>query len=184
MRKHVQFIFITLLSLMYSCTDNKKSQLENATDDPNNLAGKNTYMNPVDGKIYSFSSTAVTSTSTKINSDRFVNTNITPTSLVLLTSKSKIEGIIGFDKLASFVSSTDSVFIEELSSSKEIGKIIVQYTLYAHKKPEISLSYDGDFSNKTLQNVSDKLESFCTKQRTIKDTCVFQNVFEINKPRK
>lgn len=49
MKQPLLYIALTLFT---SCTENNTSNQINATNNPDSLTGKNTYVNPVDGNTY------------------------------------------------------------------------------------------------------------------------------------
>jgi hypothetical protein len=177
--KKTAFLFSLLLISIASCSGNKTQQLQNATSNPDSLIGKNTYVNPNDGKTYT--SEGAFKEYSPEGGVMPSSGNVRPVNIVLLTNQNELESIVGIDNLANFIKGADEVVKKELTNTKEAGRIMIQYTLYVHKKPDISLSYDGNFLKKDLQRVSDKLEKYSANNRIKRDSCIFQNIYEVNK---
>jgi hypothetical protein len=179
MKQPLLYIALTLFT---SCTENNTSNQINATNNPDSLTGKNTYVNPVDGNTY------YTNGEFK---DYTPEGDIKPASgpiqlsnVVLLTEQNKIPDIIPVEKLANFIKGVDTVVIKELTGVKESGQIILQFTLYSDKKTMVQLSYNGDFKTKNLEGVSEKVKQFSLNTRTYKDSCIFQSLYSVNQEQK
>ena len=170
------------LTLLTSCFENKTSKQNTVTSNPDSLAGKSTYVNPADGKTYS--TDGKYKEYTPEGGVKSVSGPVQPLNVVLLTDQKKIPSIINIDKLADFIKGVDNIAIKELSSVKESGQFILQFTLYSDKKPKVNLSYKGELKTKDLNELSQKVEQFSLDTRTEKDSCIFQSVYGVNEKEK
>jgi hypothetical protein len=180
--KQTIFYIVLALTLLSSCSENKTSKQNSATSNPDSLAGKSTYVNPADGKSYSTDGKFK-----EYNAEGGVKSEsgpVQPLNVVLLTDQKKIPSIINIDKLADFIKGVDNIAIKELSSVKESGQFILQFTLYSDKKPKVKLSYKGDLKANDLNEVSQKVEQFSLDTRTDKDSCIFQSFYGVNEKHK
>jgi hypothetical protein len=167
----------TLLAILFSCSENKAGNQQLATNDPDSLTGKRTYVNPVDNKTYT----------TEGEFQEYqpeggvipVDARVQP-KIVLLTDQEAIAGMIDIEKLANFIKGENEIVIKQFHTAKEKGQLIVQYTLHADEKAAFVISYNGDFKRKDLAEVSNKIEQYSNTIRTQKDSCVFQCVYSIN----
>lgn len=173
-------VYIALaLALLSSCTENNNNaKPTTATSNPDSLAGKSTYVNPADGKTYT--TDGEYKKYTPEDGVKKVSGPVQPLNVVLLTDQSAIPAIINIDKLADFIKGVDNVVIKDLATVKDSGQIILQFTLYAHKKPGLVLSYKGNFKNVQLNELSQKVDLYGKDIRTQKDSCIFQSVYGVN----
>jgi len=167
-----------LLSLLISCSENKPTEQSTATNNPDSLAGKSTYVNPVDNKSYTtdgqFKEYTPEGGVTRVEGP------VQPLNVVLLTDQQLLPNIISIEKLADFIKGADTVVIKQLTPVKESGQVLIQYTLYANKKPTIGISYKGTIQPKDITAVSNKIEQYSDHIRTQRDSCIFQCIFGIN----
>jgi hypothetical protein len=177
MRQKTFYIGLAL-ALITSCSENKTSKQNTVTGNPDSLAGKNTYVNPADGKTYYTNGKFKEYTPEGVV--KSVSGPVQPLYGVLLTDQKTIRSIINIDKLANFMKGVDKIAIKELSSVKESGQFILQFTLYSDKKPKVDLSYKGELKTKDLNKLSGKVEQFSLDTRTEKDSCIFQSVYGVN----
>jgi len=166
------------LALLSSCAQNKTVTPITATSNPDSLAGKSTYVNPADGKTYT--TDGEYKKYTPEDGVKTANGPVQPLNVVLLTEESKIPAIINIDKLADFIKGVDTVVIKNLTGIKESGQIILQFTLYADKKPKQTISFKGNFKSTNLNTLSQKVDQYSADTRTQKDSCIFQTVYGVN----
>jgi len=142
------------------------------------LNGKSSYVNPVDGKVYSTDSGFK-----KYEPDAGIkpaNGPVKTLNIVLLTDQNKLENIIGVKKLASFIKSTDSIVYSQFSEAKEKGEILVQFTLYSDKKPKVEVSFSGSIDTLYLRRAVTEINNRSSQARTLKDSCVYQSHYGVN----
>jgi hypothetical protein len=176
--RQITFYSGLALLVLISCSENKTSNQNAVTNNPDSLAGKSTYENPADGKTYS--TDGKYKEYTPEDGVKPVSGPVQPLNVILLTDQNKIPGIISIDKLADFIKDIDNTVIKELAGVKEKGQIILQFTLYADKKPKVGLSYKGDLKTENLNKVSQKVEQSSLGIRTEKDSCMFQSHYGVN----
>lgn len=154
------------------------SKNHNIANDPDNLEGNNTYVNPVDGKVYQtdgqFKKHEPAGETKKYEGP------VQPTGLVLLTQESEIPRVIGIRPLVQIVKEIDAIVVEELAESKDLGRIVIQCTLYHDQSGQISLAYEGQVNNEYLNKIYHRVQDYCADKYTRRDTCVFQQVYSIN----
>jgi hypothetical protein len=167
-----------LLTLLMACTENKPTKQSAATDNPDSLTGKSTYVNPVDNKTYTtsgqFEEYAPEGGVQKVDGP------VQMLKIVLLTDQQQLPDIINIEKLANFIKGADTVVFRQFTGVKDSGQVLVQFTLHANKKPTIGISYSGTIQAKDLKAVSNKIEQYSSNTRTQKDSCIFQCLYGIN----
>jgi hypothetical protein len=175
--KKALLVSVTLLTILSSYSENKPANQQLATNDPDSLTGKSTYVNPVDNKTYTTEGEFK-----EYQPERGVIPVDGPVQpqIILLTDQEAIAGMIDIEKLANFIKGANEIVIKQLHTVKEKGQLIVQYTLHADKKAKFVISYNGDFKRKDLTEVSNKIEQYSNTITTQKDSCVFQCVYRIN----
>jgi hypothetical protein len=178
--KQKSFILSILIALLISCSENKPANQNTATNDPDSLTGKSTYVNPVDNKAYT---TEGEFKEYKPEGGVVPVEGPVQPQIILLTDQDRIARSIDIEKLGYFIKGTNELVIKQLNEVKEKGKIIIQFTLYANKKATIGISYNGDIKTKDLTEVSKKVEQYSSSIRTQQDTCIFQCVYSINEKR-
>ena len=174
-RSAISYLLLLLpAGCFMSCSENKTSNAQ-ATGNPDSLEGKQVYLNPADGKAYS-SAGAFKS----YGPEGGVVPQYGPAVLkkvILLTDEHTLEQVVDIDTLDHYFSVDSNTLSTVLKDYKKEGELLIQFTLYAGKKPQIIVSYDGDFDKATLQQVNDQLNRNCSYYRVRKDSCTYQALY-------
>jgi hypothetical protein len=176
--KHIPlYLFGLVLTLFTSCGEQTANN-QNATNDPDSLNGKENYVNPVDGKTYSAKGGF-----TKYEPDggvKPVSGTVKTLNIVLLTEQDKLERIIGVERLANFIKSMDTIVDREFAGVKEKGEILIQFTLYADKKPSTIISFSGNVDTLCLSKTANEIDRLSASARTLEDSCTYQSHYGVN----
>ncbi len=178
-----QLIIITFLFAIFSsCSDGNSTEQETITGNPDSIGGKRTYLNPVDNKAYV--TEGEFETYTPDDGVKKLDGSVQPINIILLTDQNELEKVISVQDLSDFIGGVEDILINDFSSVKDSGQILFQFTLYSDKRAKTDLSYNGDFKNKDLNNVFQKIEQYGNDIRTQRDSCVFQCNYAVNEEQK
>lgn len=169
------FILSALVALLAACGQNTQHA---ATSNPDSLSGKTAYVNPVDNNTY------VSEKGWKEykpeDGVKWDPGTVQMEKIVLLTDQTILPSLINIDTLGDYINGIKEVVLKELAPVKEKGEVMIQYILYAAKKPQIRLSYKGNLEEQTLFDLKDLIGEKSKNRRTIKDSCSFQVLYSVN----
>lgn len=169
---------ILLLLGLSACRSTGSAGERDATNDPDSLTGKNTYVNPVDGKEYSTEGEFVEyipEGGVKEQEGRVRSGGI-----ILLTSESELSNMISVEELADFIKEVDALIVQELAEVEEQGKLVIQFTLHSEQASVISMGYEGELNEDELGTLFTQVEAFTQPFQVRQDSAVFQSVYYLN----
>lgn len=189
------FILSTLLVLLAACGEHPQpsgavsetsavtTATENgiataATSNPDSLPGKDAYVNPIDKNTYV--SEKGWKTYHPEGGVKWDAGSVQMEKIILLTDQQILTSLISIDSLGDYVNGIRAIVLKQLANVKEKGEVMIQYTLYAGKKPNIRLSYKGSLQEQPLLALKDKIDVRSKDIRTMKDSCVFQVLYSVN----
>lgn len=149
-----------------------------ATSNPDSLPGKEAYANPIDKNTY------VAEKGWKTyhpeGGVKWDAGSVQMEKIILLTDQQILPSLISIDSLGDYVNGIKTIVLKQLANVKEKGEVMIQYTLYAGKKPNIRLSYKGGLNEQPLFALKDLIDAKSRSVRTMKDSCVFQVLYSVN----
>lgn len=166
-------IFLPLLCL--SCS--VKNQQYQETTNPDSIAGKTVYHNPVDGKSYASDSWKKYSPE---KGTQEVQGKTRLKQVVLLSTQNQIARAISVDQLSTYMKESQKVVLKELSTVKETGELLVQFSLYHNQSPAIRLAMSTNLQSLDFTPLYNHLQTASEKYRTTQDSCSYQLHFEVN----
>lgn len=149
-----------------------------ATSNPDSLPGKDAYVNPIDKNTYV--SEKGWKTYHPEGGVKWDAGSVQMEKIILLTDQQILPSLISIDSLGDYVNGIKAIVLKQLANVKEKGEVMIQYTLYAGKKPNIRLSYKGGLNEKPLFALKELIDAKSKSVRTVKDSCVFQVLYSVN----
>lgn len=165
-----------ILFLGINACQNKDGNKNNITNSPDDLSGKNTYVNPVDNKTYQ---TKGGWKEYKSDEKRTNRGNVETKQIILLTNENDIESRISVKNLADFIKEAENIIHQEFNKSDKKGELLIQFNINETGIPKVSISIKDDVDEKITTLVGKrlkKLKGYATK----KDSVLFQLHTSIN----
>jgi hypothetical protein len=147
---------------------------------PEDLAGKNVYQNPIDGKTYETNDQYVVYRDGERTSDMQFNDSITGlVQVIFLNSDAEIRESIDEEKLQMIMDKTIEVFDKYFLNSKGDGLLLVQFNISKKKGTEITFAIKGEIDlDKMKQFEKDMKKNKFVKSKN--KEIIFQMLFNIN----
>ncbi|NOQ72720.1 MAG: hypothetical protein GQ574_11990 [Crocinitomix sp.] len=147
-----------------------------ATDNPDSLDDKNTYLNPVDSNIY-FTEGEWETYAPEVPK---INKGIVQTKqIILLLDDAQMEARISIDTLAEFIKVAEEIIYTEFEDSDKVGELLIQFTLHETGIPGVAISLTDDVDRDKTSEINNKLKAIRGFE-TKKDSVPFQLHIGIN----
>ena len=172
----ISLLFVLIMATSACQNSNQETKKENTSSSPDELSGKDTYVNPVDNNIYQTEGEWIE----YLPEEKRVDQGIVQTKqIILLTNENDIEPRISVENLAEFIKNAEDIIFEEYKKSDKKGELLFQFNINDTGIPKVLISIKDDVDKEVTSQVAKKLEEikgYATKQ----DSVVFQLHISIN----
>lgn len=155
---------------------NQDMKNNNLTNSPDDLSGKDTYVNPVDNKTYQTEGEWKEYTP---EGKRIGQGNVQTKQIILLTNENDIESRISVERLAEFIKNAEGIIYQEFNESDKKGELLIQFNINDTGIPKVSISLKDDVDEEITAQVDERLKEI-TGYATNQDSVLFQLHISIN----